>query len=104
MDSDYSQVVSGESLERELNRVRIAAAGLSPGVFGPRSVAWQIDRESARSEHERGASFASPTRQHNGSVAMDYWSVLGRFNLLCQCDSRFALGLCNSYRNRAGRL
>ena len=40
-------MVSPESLERELTRVRAAAAGGVQGVFGPRSLTWQIDRESA---------------------------------------------------------
>jgi uncharacterized protein (DUF2236 family) len=39
--------VNAESLEGELQRVRAAAAGDAQGVFGPRSVTWQIDRESA---------------------------------------------------------
>ncbi len=47
MQSDYSQVVSAESLELELSQVRAAAAGSLSGVFGARSVTWQIDRESA---------------------------------------------------------
>jgi uncharacterized protein (DUF2236 family) len=47
MDSDYSKVVGVDSLERELNWVRAAAAGGSQGVFGPRSLTWQVDRESA---------------------------------------------------------
>jgi uncharacterized protein (DUF2236 family) len=47
ISNDYSQVVNAESLECELERVRVAAAGLLSGVFGPRSVSWQIDRESA---------------------------------------------------------
>ena len=46
-ESDYSQVVSVESLESELSQVRAAAAGSLSGVFGPRSMTWQIDRESA---------------------------------------------------------
>jgi uncharacterized protein (DUF2236 family) len=46
-ESDYSEVVSAESLERQLNLVRRAAASQLSGVFGPRSVSWQIDRESA---------------------------------------------------------
>jgi uncharacterized protein (DUF2236 family) len=45
--SDYSQLVSAESLECELNHVRAAAAGPLAGVFGPRSITWQVDRESA---------------------------------------------------------
>jgi uncharacterized protein (DUF2236 family) len=44
---DYSELVNAESLERELQRVRAAAAGDAQGAFGPRSVTWQIDRESA---------------------------------------------------------
>lgn len=46
-ESDYSEVVSAEGLERELDQVRRAAAGFSSSVFGPRSLTWQIDRESA---------------------------------------------------------
>ena len=41
------QLVSAESLECELKRVRAAAAGSLAGVFGPRSVTWQVDREAA---------------------------------------------------------
>lgn len=44
---DKFQSVSAESLECELNRVCTAAAGSLPGVFGPRSVTWQVDREAA---------------------------------------------------------
>jgi len=47
MGSDQFQLVSAESLECELKRVRAAAAGSLSGVFGPRSVTWQIDREAA---------------------------------------------------------
>src|SRR5882762_9850494 len=44
---DVLQIVSTESLESELNLVRAAAAGSLPGIFGPRSFTWQIDREAA---------------------------------------------------------
>jgi uncharacterized protein (DUF2236 family) len=46
-ENSYSQVVSAEGLERELQRVRASAAGAAEGVFGPRSLTWQVDRESA---------------------------------------------------------
>jgi uncharacterized protein (DUF2236 family) len=46
-ECDYSQLVSAESLERELQRVRASTAGVTEGVFGPRSLIWQIDGESA---------------------------------------------------------
>src|SRR5262249_15549834 len=46
-ESGYSQLVSAEGLERELQRVRASAAGAAEGVFGPRSLPWRIDRESA---------------------------------------------------------
>jgi hypothetical protein len=36
-----------ECLERELDKVRDAAAGSSSGVFGPQSLTWQIAVESA---------------------------------------------------------
>jgi uncharacterized protein (DUF2236 family) len=39
--------VDAESLERELGRARAAAAGSLPGIFGPQSVIWQVDREAA---------------------------------------------------------
>jgi uncharacterized protein (DUF2236 family) len=44
--ADY-QVVSTEGLECELKHVHAAAVGSLSGIFGPRSVTWQIDRESA---------------------------------------------------------
>ena len=46
-ESEYSQAVSVESLERELQRVRASTSEAAEGVFGPRSLTWQIDRESA---------------------------------------------------------
>jgi uncharacterized protein (DUF2236 family) len=47
LESGYSQVVDAKSLEYELNKVRAAAAGPLAGIFGPRSITWKIDRESA---------------------------------------------------------
>jgi uncharacterized protein (DUF2236 family) len=47
MDRDKFQLVNAESLECELNRMRAAAAGSLFGVFGPRSITWQVDREAA---------------------------------------------------------
>ncbi len=44
---DSVQVVSAKDLERELNRVRAGAAGSLSGIFGPRSITWQVDREAA---------------------------------------------------------
>jgi len=44
---DKVQVVGVDDLERELNRVRAAAAGSLSGIFGPQSVTWQVDREAA---------------------------------------------------------
>jgi uncharacterized protein (DUF2236 family) len=41
------EIVSAESLERELNLVRGAAAGSLPGIFGPRSMTWRVNREAA---------------------------------------------------------
>jgi uncharacterized protein (DUF2236 family) len=41
------EIVSTESLERELNLVRAAAAGPLSGVFGPQSLTWQVNREAA---------------------------------------------------------
>lgn len=46
MSQDKIQVVSAESLERELNRVRTTAGSFS-GIFGSQSVIWQVDREAA---------------------------------------------------------
>src|SRR5579871_6176142 len=42
-----ARLVDAESLERELSRARAAAAGPLPGIFGPQSVIWQVDREAA---------------------------------------------------------
>jgi uncharacterized protein (DUF2236 family) len=46
-NEDKIQVVNADDLERELNRVRAAAAGSLSGIFGPQSVTWQVDREAA---------------------------------------------------------
>src|SRR5216684_7086858 len=46
-ERDHSQVVSAERLEHELAQIRAAAAGSLSGVFGPRSLTWKVDRESA---------------------------------------------------------
>jgi uncharacterized protein (DUF2236 family) len=47
IEHDPLEIVSAESLERELNLVRSAAAGSLSGVFGPRSITWQVNREAA---------------------------------------------------------
>ncbi len=47
MDLGQFGIVSGETLEGELNRVRATAAGSLSGIFGPRSVTWTVNREAA---------------------------------------------------------
>jgi uncharacterized protein (DUF2236 family) len=47
IEHDPLEVVSAENLERELNQVRAAAAGPLSGIFGPRSITWQVNREAA---------------------------------------------------------
>ena len=47
MPTNCAELVSADGLERELARVRAAAAGSVAGIFGPRSLTWQIDREAA---------------------------------------------------------
>jgi hypothetical protein len=141
---DYSELVSAEGLERELQRVRAAAAGDAQGVFGPRSPTWQIDRESAiffgagralllQLAHpwvaaaigQHSNAFADPVgrfhRTFSTVFAMVFGTldqsmnaarclhrrhatVTGRLTLLCERDSGVALGLCDSYRDRASRL
>jgi hypothetical protein len=39
-EHDPLEIVGTESLERELNLVRGAAAGSLSGIFGPRSITW----------------------------------------------------------------
>jgi uncharacterized protein (DUF2236 family) len=46
-EHDPPEIVIAESLERELSLVRGAAAGSLSGLFGPRSITWQVNRESA---------------------------------------------------------
>src|SRR5512133_3060447 len=41
------EAVSRERLERQLMIVRARAPGGPQGVFGPRSITWQVDREAA---------------------------------------------------------
>jgi uncharacterized protein (DUF2236 family) len=47
IEHDPPEIVSTESLEGELSLVHGAAAGSLAGVFGPRSITWQVDREAA---------------------------------------------------------
>src|SRR5262245_34523217 len=44
---DQPEIVSTESLEHELTAVRGAAIDPPSGVFGRRSITWQVDREAA---------------------------------------------------------
>ena len=46
-NADKVQVVSADDLERELNRVRTETVDPVPGIFGPHSITWQVDREAA---------------------------------------------------------
>src|ERR1700756_2394601 len=46
-DHDPLEIVRADSLECELNRVCGAAAGSPSGLFGPRSISWQVNREAA---------------------------------------------------------
>lgn len=75
-DYDYSQVVSPESLERELKRGRAAAAGAAQGVLGPRSLAWQTDRESAiffGAGRATTAAACSPLGGRRDRTALWFW-------------------------------
>jgi uncharacterized protein (DUF2236 family) len=44
---DQLEIVSTERLERELTAVSGAAVDPLSGIFGPRSITWQVDREAA---------------------------------------------------------
>src|SRR5258707_9727499 len=46
-ETDPLEIVRAKSLGRELALVRGAGAGSPAGVFGPRSITWQVDREAA---------------------------------------------------------
>ncbi len=78
------QIVSMESLERELNLVRGAAAGSLAGVFGPRSITWQVNREAATFLGAGRALLlqlahpwvAAAVEQHSDTVA----NPIGRFH------------------------
>src|SRR3712207_360166 len=43
---DDTRAIVAADLERSLDRVRAEAAGPAEGVFGPRSMIWQVDREA----------------------------------------------------------
>jgi uncharacterized protein (DUF2236 family) len=47
MDRGQFETVDTDAFERNLDRVRAAAAGALPGIFGPRSVTWKVNREAA---------------------------------------------------------
>jgi hypothetical protein len=46
-ESPYVEIVSTEDLERALEEAAAHAAGPTTGLFGPRSVTWQVCRETA---------------------------------------------------------
>jgi hypothetical protein len=46
-EHDTLEIVSGECLERELNRISAAVADSRSGIFGPQSVTWRVNREAA---------------------------------------------------------
>jgi uncharacterized protein (DUF2236 family) len=46
-EHEQLEIVSTERLERELTAVRGGAVDPLSGVFGPRSITWQVDREAA---------------------------------------------------------
>jgi uncharacterized protein (DUF2236 family) len=46
-DRGKFEIVDADVLERELDRVRAAAAGQIPGVVGPGSLTWKVNREAA---------------------------------------------------------
>lgn len=47
MVEDAIEIVSAVDLERQLERLRAATADARSGLFGPRSVTWRVNRESA---------------------------------------------------------
>ena len=47
IESEIFEIVTADSLERELELIRAAAAGETAGIFGPHSVSWRVDREAA---------------------------------------------------------
>src|SRR5664280_20805 len=47
MPNDPTYVVSEAALERLLDEVRNSAAGSAHGIFGPASISWKVNRESA---------------------------------------------------------
>src|ERR1022692_565098 len=47
MANDPTYVVSEAALERLLDEARNSAAGSAHGIFGPASVSWKVNRESA---------------------------------------------------------
>jgi len=46
IERDSLEIISTERLECEFTLVRGAAAGSLAGVFGPRSITWQVNREA----------------------------------------------------------
>src|SRR3712207_6130795 len=45
--SEAGRAIEAADLERQLADVRASAAGEAEGVFGPASLLWRVDRESA---------------------------------------------------------
>src|SRR5947209_1558097 len=83
-DHDPLEIVRRRGLERELNLLRGAAAGSQSGIFGPRSITWQVNREAATFLGAGRALLlqlahpwvAAAVEQHSDTVA----NPIGRFH------------------------
>lgn len=89
-------IVRAEDLERQLTRVRAATADPCSGLFGPRSVTWQVNREAivflgagralllqlahpwvAAAIEQHSDTFANPIGQFHRTFSTVYTMVFG---------------------------
>jgi uncharacterized protein (DUF2236 family) len=94
--ADNAEIVGAEDLERELTEIRVRAAGSLPGIFGPRSITWRVDREAAiflgagralllqlahpwvaAAIEEHSETFADPIRRFHRTFSIVFTMIFG---------------------------
>ena len=76
-EHDPLAIVSTQSLECELKLLCGAAAGSLSGIFGPRSITWQVNREAAIFLGAGRALWAQLSRSLRFLLECGLWDFVG---------------------------
>jgi uncharacterized protein (DUF2236 family) len=107
IEHDPLEIVSAESLERERSLVLAVAAGPLAGIFGPRSITWQVNREAiifsgagralllqlahpwiAAAVEQHSGTFANPIGRFHRTFSTVFTMVFGTLAQSCEAARR----------------